>query len=102
MGFVCCAFVEKRHMGLQLLLSKALSCQVQNFTIGSDIQEFYSTWSSFVSVVNHCLFCTVCGGGVCGYALFRHGGGWIPKSRSLVNLLKQGFTKFFTFTKGFY
>ena len=25
-----------------------------------------------------------------------------PKSRSLVILLKQGFTKFFTFTKGFY
>ena len=25
-----------------------------------------------------------------------------PKSRSLVIFLKQGFTKFFTFTKGFY
>ena len=64
-------------MCLQLLLSKALSCHVQNFTIVSDIHEIYSTWSSFVSVVNHCLFSTVCGGGVCGYALFRHGGGWI-------------------------
>ena len=64
-------------MCLQLLLSKALSCHVQNFTIVSDIHEIYSIWSSFVSVVNHCLFSTVCGGGVCGYALFRHGGGWI-------------------------
>ena len=27
----------------------------------SDIHEIYSTWSSFVSVVNHCLFSTVCG-----------------------------------------
>ena len=53
---MCCAFVEKRHVCLQLLLSKALSCHVQNFTIVSDIQEIYSTWSSFVSVVNHCLF----------------------------------------------
>ena len=74
---MCCACVEKRHVCLQLLLTKALSCHVENFTIVSDIQEIYSTWSSFVSVVNHCLFCTVCGGGVCGYALFRHGGGWI-------------------------
>ena len=56
---------------------RALSCHVQNFTIVSDIHEIYSTWSSFVSVVNHCLFSTVCGGGVCGFALFRHGGGWI-------------------------
>ena len=32
-GFVCCACVEKRHVCLQLLLSKALSCHVQNFTI---------------------------------------------------------------------
>ena len=64
-------------MCLQLLLSKALSCHVQNFTIVADIHEIYSTWSSFVSVVNHCLFSTVCGGGVCGYALFRHGGGWM-------------------------
>ena len=56
---------------------RALSCHVQNFTVVSDIHEIYSTWSSFVSVVNHCLFSTVCGGGVCGFALFRHGGGWI-------------------------
>ena len=48
-------------MCLQLLLSKALSCHVQNFTIVADIHEIYSTWSSFVSVVNHCLFSTVCG-----------------------------------------
>ena len=32
----------------------------------------------------------------------RLGPGRYPKSRSLVILLKQGFTKFFTFTKGFY
>ena len=37
---------------------RALSCHVQNFTIVSDIHEIYSTWSSFVSVVNHCLFST--------------------------------------------
>ena len=72
---MCCACVENRHVCLQLLLSKVLSCHVQNFTIVADIHETYSTWSSFVSVVNHCLFSTVCGGGLCGYALFRHGGG---------------------------
>ena len=62
---MCCACVENRHVCLQLLLSKVLSCHVQNFTIVADIHETYSTWSSFVSVVNHCLFSTVCGGGLC-------------------------------------
>ena len=48
---MCCAFVEKRHVCLQLLLGKALSCHVQNFKIVSEIQEIYSTWSSFVMFV---------------------------------------------------
>ena len=30
-----------------------------------------------VSFVNDCLFLTSRGGGVCGFALCRHGGGWI-------------------------
>ena len=40
---MCCAFVEKLYVCLQLLLGKALSCHVQNFKIVSEIQEIYST-----------------------------------------------------------
>ena len=40
---MCCAFVEKLYVCLQLLLCKALSCHVQNFKIVSEIQEIYST-----------------------------------------------------------
>ena len=40
---VCCAFVEKLYMCLQLLLGKELSCHVQSSKIVSEIQFFFSS-----------------------------------------------------------
>ena len=71
-------------MCLQLLLSKALSCHAQNFTIVSDIQAIYSTWSSFVSVVNHCLW-------LCALSSWRRLDSWgVETGEICVNIVARG------------